>query len=168
MAFCRLTSTRPVVLAYTARVPLQRTRRYRLAEPASLSVGQEGQPGRAAHAPTLVGPTPAGGSKLPGKPRTDTEAEAGRCPALDRRTRRHEAGRSPDQERRGALRRDASDGGRVAGRSQDQAGASPDDPRRDQAAAPDDLLGHERAAAGRFLAARDQSAPRRELADGGR
>src|SRR5206468_7407574 len=97
---------------------------------------------------TLVGPIPAGGSELPGKPGADTEAEAGRCPAVDCRTRCHEAGGSPDQERRGAVRRDASDGGWVAGWSQDQTSAGPDDSRRDQAVAPDDLLGDERAAAG--------------------
>ena len=87
--------------------------------------------------------------------------------ATQRAPRCYEAGRSPDQERRGALRRDAADWARVAGWSRDHTGASPDDPRRDQAVTPDDLLGHERAAAGRRLAAREQSASRREVAEGG-
>src|SRR2546425_481163 len=68
---------------------------------------------------------------------------------------------------RGACRRDAADWTWVGGWSRDHTGASPDDPRRDQAVTPDDLLGDERAAAGRCLAAREQPASRREVAEGG-
>src|SRR2546425_12957232 len=128
---------------------------------------QEGRPGRAADTRKTVGSLPAGGFELPRDPGADAETEADRCPATEGRLRCHEAGRSPDQERRGALRRDAADWTWVAGWSRDHTGASPDDPRRDQAVTPDDLLGDERAAAGRCLAAREQPASRREVAEGG-